>query len=837
MDGICNYCKVAGHTKFNCPKLAGKPANQQKKGGPHGGQSYGYGGYVPRAHDDSQKSCNVCGVMGHIARNCPNKGTSTTGKGRAPDVGNAPQVNVTSTTTNIEASNAEIESELLDSRQATFAKTSTIDRFKAAKNAELEKNHALEVHELRPSFAGLKATDHVLTNHFTMELPEILHHYIATGMEDIADDPEKDSTTGGKDEQVDNGMEDDELKLPPSGKQRLMMAKLLDANVNLRTKKHLYATDRLRHVVSWTDPKDLFELNSVSVGDILANTDHIVRNAVPSKNLDAIVKNLKLKYKGEIHIKDLIAASNGTKAMFSVDLSSSRTIAFDHALNMIITKATLASSQSLYRIGSNKVYTEEGKERLAPGIYAHHGFSSSVKVGMGAPLLNIRSATSAFWEPWRVLVYLHESKNDYASLKDVKVHVVYTSGKTRTIKAFGKNPRTQMFDFGGPGEEISVLDYLRTKNLDENLLDHIAMSDYPCANTGTSTSPEWYPLEALSIAEHQVVKKLSPEATEKMLVAASKLPHINLRNIVDRGLATLGISTQDNDQSILHAAGITVSDKPVRVPAHKASFRHVQYGSSRNPDHHYVTDNATKWNLLQRNFLDTSVRATGRMVIIMPQELHDQDNTYVRAERYGEWISTQLADQMRVTGIQLADRRLAGSHSIAYNPLAGDLFEEFKGCFAKATAHNPELVILVNNKKTPLIYNQFKRVADQTYGMHTLCVVKEKLDAAYEKPKPYFGNIVMKVNIKLGNTNHTIKLKEDSGVAAIPVLYNAKGQIDTILLGADVTHAQKDSKETARSLAALVGSVDGNFGRFGGSVRFQTQNQEVCSMSICTPAC
>ncbi|KAJ4409270.1 hypothetical protein N0V91_002626 [Didymella pomorum] len=49
----------------------------------------------------------------------------------------------------------------------------------------------------------------------------------------------------------------------------------------------------------------------------------------------------------------------------------------------------------------------------------------------------------------------------------------------------------------------------------------------------------------------------------------------------------------------------------------------------------------------------------------------------------------------------------------------------------------------------------------------------------------------MKVNIKLGNVNHTIHL----GAVVKQKLFSG-GSIDTIILGADGTYAQKDSKDT-----------------------------------------
>jgi len=190
---------------------------------------------------------------------------------------------------------------------------------------------------------------------------------------------------------------------------------------------------------------------------------------------------------------------------------------------------------------------------------------------------------------------------------------------------------------------------------------------------------------------------------------------------------------------------------------------------------------------------------------------------------------------MSSTGIRFALPAGQRTQTFIIDLGSSDLMGLLGASFKQAVFDQVELVVLVNPTKDTTLYNQFKRVADQTFGVHTVCVTDENSTRFYGKPKPYFANIAMKVNIKLGNTNHTVKLKDDRSRPLIPEMYNSKGEIDTILLGADVTHAQKDSKETAGSLAALVGSVDGTFGQFGGSVRFQTQNQEVSHLSAPNP--
>lgn len=818
-----------------------------------GGGCFNCGGNHIAAHCDER--CRRCQRSNHAAKDCPNRrnargpnnptASSHQNNPRNPRrpqnqppqhpiahfntaEGQSSRQNTVGTSNNI------IAHEQLDPRSG-FDKQAML-RYKTAKEVEVNKGNRLEVHELRPSFVGPPKPDFVLTNHFSIKLPDTLYHYMVEGMEDDARD--KTFEAGGTDH------DPDELKkkLPSGATQRLMMEKVIDADENLKLKKTLYASDRMRQIVSWIKPADFFERDPVAVGTTLVEAVYTVRRAVPEKNLDAETKTLRLQYKGEIRVRDLLDASHGTRAYFSIERESANTVKIEQALNMIIMKATLASSPDLFRVGSNKIFTEDGKQPLSPGVFAHHGFFSTIKVGMGCPLLNVSSATSAFFEALSVRRYLQISGNDYESLKNVKVEVTYAQGKTRTIKAFGlrKSPRTQEFSYGDNEEEITVLDYLRTKNVDETLLDQVAISDHPCANMGTDSSPEWYPVEALRITKHQNVKKLSHEATEVMLSFASKLPQVNLENIVQRGLSTLGISSQDHDHSVLHAAGIKVSDKPLKIPFHMASFYSVQYNKNLQANLRSITDNSKRWNIYNRQFYDVRRPFQGRIVILLPKDLYD-----TKGASEGAWVADHLSTEMSNTGI----RRIGPEqdHVISMNLAATDHVAELRRCFTEARSKQTGLVVLVNPdpsksggariqwtaRKGTVLYNQFKRVADQTFGMHTTCTTEKNLYEHEDKPKPYFANITMKVNIKLGNVNHTVQKNGTNGHALMPMLYNRENEIDTIILGADVTHAQKDSKETTRSLAALVGSVDDTFGQFGGSVRYQTQNQEVSLRDHC----
>jgi eukaryotic translation initiation factor 2C len=129
-------------------------------------------------------------------------------------------------------------------------------------------------------------------------------------------------------------------------------------------------------------------------------------------------------------------------------------------------------------------------------------------------------------------------------------------------------------------------------------------------------------------------------------------------------------------------------------------------------------------------------------------------------------------------------------------------------------------------------FDHFKRVVEQRYGYHSLCLAQVAIRKS-KQPEQYMANVAMKVNIRLGNINHTFERPDGSSDSSIRKLFNSKKQLDTMILGADVTHTQKDSAAGSHSLAALVGSVDDTFGQFYGSMRYQKKDKEVSVM--CEP--
>jgi len=108
------------------------------------------------------------------------------------------------------------------------------------------------------------------------------------------------------------------------------------------------------------------------------------------------------------------------------------------------------------------------------------------------------------------------------------------------------------------------------------------------------------------------------------------------------------------------------------------------------------------------------------------------------------------------------------------------------------------------------IYPGLKKICDMSLGLHTVCMLLNK--AREEKRQDqYFSNVALKVNAKLGGTNHL--LAADS----MQWLTSKK----TMLVGIDVTHPSPTSLKGTPSIAAVVASVDDKFVQFPGSLEPQ----------------
>jgi eukaryotic translation initiation factor 2C len=127
-------------------------------------------------------------------------------------------------------------------------------------------------------------------------------------------------------------------------------------------------------------------------------------------------------------------------------------------------------------------------------------------------------------------------------------------------------------------------------------------------------------------------------------------------------------------------------------------------------------------------------------------------------------------------------------------------------------------------------YGDVKLVAD-LMGLVTQCAKFKKLERV---PQGYTLNIMLKINTKLGGTNHTL-ISRLSRVPAgsAPVFQDPPASIawifdkPTMLVGIDVSHGETSSSQ--ESVAAVVASMDGRAGQYAAHISVQTARQEMVS--------
>lgn len=131
-----------------------------------------------------------------------------------------------------------------------------------------------------------------------------------------------------------------------------------------------------------------------------------------------------------------------------------------------------------------------------------------------------------------------------------------------------------------------------------------------------------------------------------------------------------------------------------------------------------------------------------------------------------------------------------------------------------------KIAFLLLRTKNAQTYQLFKDIAEREFGLQTICLTENpniKFDKVTKQEilktsDQYFGNVMMKANLKFGGVNHSTKKVQD--------LLRS-----TLVLGANVTHPGVSAIEGYPSIAAIVGPANDK-GKFRESMRLQDQDKK-----------
>ena len=347
--------------------------------------------------------------------------------------------------------------------------------------------------------------------------------------------------------------------------------------------------------------------------------------------------------------------------------------------------------------------------------------------------------------------------------------------------------------------------------------------DEICINTrGVQPGQEcWYLPDQLQVLPGQMYRKtldnLDSELTDKMIGIACKEPSESQAAINNVGLSALGLGDPLRQPTVLNSAGISISTNMITVLARTIAEPHVLYkdkgGNNLAAKRHGAGDLAS-WTTKDMQFRNVQTSVNGTVVFLCPSDMSEPAvaNNYLQG----------FKQSFRKNGIKLADvvERYTQINDFSLDALKTALTS---GDCAKAGLF--VLVLPRQDRTNRSRHTNFRVVTDQIVGKPSIVICETKMLGKRSRIEahelvPYMANNAMKINLRLGNSNHTVE-KEFDFLKSSDLKTS-----DVLILGADLVHPKSTSAEGTPSIAAVVGNVDNDFAKLLGSVRRQAAGAE-----------
>lgn len=337
---------------------------------------------------------------------------------------------------------------------------------------------------------------------------------------------------------------------------------------------------------------------------------------------------------------------------------------------------------------------------------------------------------------------------------------------------------------------------------------------------GTRNRPNLVPAELCEIFPGQAYRgKLSPVETANMIRYACNPPAFNAAAIRDQGFPDLGL-TGNAPSATLNGFGISVSPDMAVVPSRVLPAPGIAYQQGR-PN---VRD--ASWNILDVKFQRGGTARSWAVMIVQdggrgefggPQdpELVPFLQLFAKKCTSSGIVGVGRPANVRATG-RLPHIRQDPHRRQALAQVRGTLEALLKPAI-------PSFVLVLLSNTDNYIYPGIKRLGDVELGVHTLHMQVGKARGDLKKQDQYFSNVALKVNTKLGGTNH---LLDDRSMMWLR-------KMKTMVVGIDVTHPGPSSTRGTPSIAAVVASYDDNFIQFPASLLPQQADWNKDAKEVC----
>ncbi|SAM83943.1 related to argonaute protein [Ustilago bromivora] len=382
-------------------------------------------------------------------------------------------------------------------------------------------------------------------------------------------------------------------------------------------------------------------------------------------------------------------------------------------------------------------------------------------------------------------------------LKNIQIRVTHRA--TNKLESFqGLTPRSTeetMFETK-EGKSYSIAQYLLEKY---NL--RLRFPRLPCVRIGAQRSA--VPMEFCVVVPQGPLPatSLTPMQSADQIKVSAMKPSDRKRRVED-----IRREVDYDTNPMLQGWGITVDRQPLTTEVRVIAAPEVAYApSSQRP-----RVGVGSWNLVGAKFVTPGAELITCGVLDYSQAPLGAVQGFITAQ-----LDACKKLGLRVTNVrpQIVQHRpdpyLVKEHM---NELGRSAFAEAKQKMGAARRPPPpQIFFIILDQQDQAFYNSVKRAAalELSTPVATQCFNARK--AFNERGQAqYVANVAMKINVKLGGTNHIV-----SGERDLPRFGK-----QTMLVGADVTHPGPGSDKPL--IAGSVATIDGGAKRYSSELRKQT---------------
>ncbi|CEP13223.1 hypothetical protein [Parasitella parasitica] len=452
------------------------------------------------------------------------------------------------------------------------------------------------------------------------------------------------------------------------------------------------------------------------------------------------------------------------------------------------------------------ILTPTDKTPLPNGAEAWHGFYQSVRPAKGRMLVNIDTTATVVHEsgplPEIAAKILNKRSLDDLrrgiAAKDLYMLTRLLKGRQIQVVHRGEQRYTyKITNLAAPANEITFTDAQGTSKTvaDYFVEKYNRRLNYPFLPCVVVRRDIFLPMEVCEITPGQrYTRKLNPKQTAEFIKATSKPPQARV-NTVNRSLSLLG----HKNNPYMEEFGMNIKQemeviKARVLPAPKITF---------HPSQGDFTAQAGGWNLQSKKLAKTATLVSWSIINFAVSVPFAAIQRFVR----------ELCQTAAELGINVVNRE---PPIMSADP-QGNIERNIKEAYIRAgqaVKCAPQMLVLILPVVSGQLYGEIKRISDTVVGVPTQCIQSKHIASA---KKQYCANLCLKINVKLGGMNHSLKTGEIPFISEKP----------TIIFGIDVSHGMPNSK--APSIAAVTASVDALAVRFISTIRLQEPLADIVS--------